>query len=101
MDQKQIAPEKELTTKFPVLYVAFELGNNTWKLAFSDGRKVRHVTVTARDLGQVERALLRAQDHFAMAEGCPTVSCYEAGRDGFWLHRYLQGQGIDNVGMAS
>jgi hypothetical protein len=31
MDQKQIAPEKELTTKFPVLYVAFELGNNTWK----------------------------------------------------------------------
>jgi transposase len=101
MDQKQIAPEKELTTKFPVLYVAFELGNNTWKLAFSDGRKVRHVTVAARDLGQVQGALLRAQTHFGMAETAAVVSCYEAGRDGFWLHRYLQGRGIDNVVVDS
>src|SRR3974390_498201 len=101
MDQKQIAPEKELTTKFPVLYVAFELGNSTWKLAFSDGRKVRQVTVTARDLEQVERALLRAQDQFGMGETAAVMSCYEAGRDGFWLHRYLQGQGIDNVVVDS
>ncbi len=101
MDQKQATPEKEITPKFPVLYVAFELGNNTWKLACSDGRKVRHVTVTARDLNQVERALLRAQNHFALAEGCSTVSCYEAGRDGFWLHRYLQSRGIDNVVVDS
>ena len=64
MDQKQIALKKELATKFPVLYVAFELGNSIWKMAYSDGRRVRHVTVMARDLDQVERALLRAQDHF-------------------------------------
>ena len=101
MNQKQATAEKELTTKCPVLYVAFELGNSTWKMACSDGRKVRHVTVTARDLDQVERALLRAQNHFALAEGCSTVSCYEAGRDGFWLHRYLQGRGIDNVVVDS
>ena len=56
MDQKQATPEKELNTRSPVLYVAFELGNSTWKLALSDGQKVRHVTVTARDLNQVERA---------------------------------------------
>ncbi|MGF6696949.1 transposase [Paraburkholderia sp. MM5496-R1] len=24
-------------------------------------------------------------------------SCYEAGRDGWWLHRWLTGQGIDNL----
>jgi transposase len=101
MNQKQASLEKEITPKFPVLYVAFELGNNTWKLACSDGRKFRHVTVTARDLDQVERALLRAQNHFALGEGCSTVSCYEAGRDGFWLHRYLQSQGIDNVVVDS
>ena len=101
MDQKQSTLKEEITTRFHVLYVAFELSNSTWKMACSDGRKVRHVTVTARDLGQVERALLRAQDHFAMAEGCATVSCYEAGRDGFWLHRYLQGRGIDNVVVDS
>jgi hypothetical protein len=29
MDQKQATLEKELTTKFPVLYVAFEHGNST------------------------------------------------------------------------
>jgi len=101
MDQKQATTEKDLTTKCPVFYVAFELGNSTWKMACSDGRKVRHVTVTARDLEQVELALLRAQNHFSMSEGCSTVSCYEAGRDGFWLHRYLQGRGIDNVVVDS
>ena len=101
MDQKQTTQEKGPITKFPVLFVGFELGNSTWKMACSDGRKVRHVTVAARDLNQVERALLRAQDHFAMADGYSTVSCYEAGRDGFWLHRYLQDRGIDNVVVDS
>ena len=24
------------------------------------------------------------------------VSCYEAGRDGFWLHRQLRSMGIEN-----
>jgi len=101
MDQKQTTAEKELTTKCPVLYVAFELGNSTWKMACSDGRKVRHVTVTARDLDQVEGALLRAQNHFALKGACSVVSCYEAGRDGFWLHRYLQSRGINNVVVDS
>ena len=50
MDQKQATLEKGLSTKSLVLYVAFELGNSTWKMACSDGRKVRQVTVTARDL---------------------------------------------------
>jgi transposase len=101
MDEKQATLEKELTTKFPVLYVAFELGNITWKLACSDGRKVRQVTVSARDLEQVQRALLRAQAHFGMGEAAAVVSCSEAGRDGFWLHRYLHSRGIDNVVVDS
>jgi transposase len=29
------------------------------------------------------------------------VSCYEAGRDGFWLHRYLTVVGIENVVVDS
>jgi len=97
MDQKQATLEKGLSTKSLVLYVAFELGNSTWKMACSDGRKVRQVTVTARDLEQVQGALIRAQAHFGMAEASAVVSCYEAGCDGFWLHRYLQSRGIDNV----
>jgi transposase len=101
MDQKQATPEKELNTRSLFLYVAFELGNSNWRMACSDGRKIRQVTITARDLNQVEHALLRAQNHFALAEGCSTVSCYEAGRDGFRLHRYLQSRGIDNVVVDS
>ena len=88
MEQKLSSPEKEVTDRLPVLYVAFELGNSTWIMACSYGRKVRQVTVTARDLDQVEGGLLRAQAHFATAKGCSVASCYEAGRDGFWPHRY-------------
>jgi transposase len=29
------------------------------------------------------------------------VSCYEAGRDGFWIHRYLESQGIENIVVDS
>jgi transposase len=28
-------------------------------------------------------------------------SCYEAGRDGFWLHRFLESEGVDNVVIDS
>lgn len=28
-------------------------------------------------------------------------ACYEAGRDGWWLHRWLVGQGIDNIVVDS
>jgi transposase len=31
----------------------------------------------------------------------PVHSCYEAGRDGFWLHRYLLNRGIQNVVVDS
>ncbi len=71
------------------MYVAFELANNTWKMACSDGSKFRHVMVTAGDLAQVQGAIIRARRHFGMGDKVHMVSCYEAGRDGFWLHRYL------------
>src|SRR5512137_597515 len=29
------------------------------------------------------------------------MSCYEAGRDGFWLHRYLQTRGVNNLVVDS
>ena len=32
-----------------------------------------------------------------MAADSRVLSCYEAGRDGFWLHRYLVAAGIENV----
>ena len=100
MDQKQAERGVEQGAQ-RVLYVAFELADSTWKMACSDGGKLRHVTVTARDLTQVQGAILGAMRHFGMDDEIRTVSCYEAGRDGFWLHRYLQSCGIDNVVVDS
>ena len=85
-------------TTAPVLYVAFELSWNSWKLAFTVGlgQKPRLRTIPARDTAAVMREIARAQDRFGLPEGAPVVSCYEAGRDGFWLHRFLVHHGIDN-----
>ena len=101
MDYKQGNKSREESAQVPGLYVAFELANSTWKLACSDGNKLRHVTVTAGDLAQVQGAIAGARRHFGLDDQVHTVSCYEAGRDGFWLHRYLHSCGIDNVVVDS
>jgi transposase len=101
MDRKQGNLGREQKAQEPVLYVAFELANSTWKMACSDGTKLRHVAVIAGDLAQVQGAILGAKRHFDMGDKVRTVSCYEAGRDGFWLHRYLQSCEIENVVVDS
>lgn len=83
----------------PTLYLAFELGGKTWKLAITTGpgQAPRLRTVPARDLTRVADELTRAKARFHLDPDAPVVSCYEAGRDGFWLHRALMAQGIENV----
>jgi transposase len=76
--------------------MAFELSLEKWKLGFSDGQKSRFVEVAGRDLGGLELAVSLAKKRLGLAEDTPVVSCYEAGRDGFWLHRHLTSLGIRN-----
>jgi len=75
----------------PCLYLAFELGNVEWKLAFTTepGATPRVRTIPARDLERLTREIADAKKWFGMKAATPVRSCYEAGRDGFWLHRYL------------
>ena len=80
-----------------VLFVALELSDKKWKLALSDGNKRRLVTIAAGDLVTLGEAVAKARARFGLPEGVPIVSCYEAGRDGFWLHRYLLHCGVANV----
>jgi transposase len=61
------------------------------------GQAPRLRTITAGDLPQVRDEIDRAKRRFGLAEKAGVVSCYEAGRDGFWLHRYLLSEGIDNI----
>jgi transposase len=83
----------------PRLYLAFELGNRQWKLGSTIGlgQAPRLRTITAGALSQVRDEIGRAKRRFSLATEVPVVSCYEAGRDGFWLHRYLVSEGIDNI----
>ena len=90
------ACRNEDNAQAPVLYMALELSNKSWRLAFGDGTKRRQVTVPAADLAQLGEAVAKAKERFKMPASAQVVSCYEAGRDGFWLHRHLRGVGIAN-----
>jgi transposase len=82
----------------PTLYVAFELSAKQWKLAMTSGFGVDPWlrTVAAGDLRGVERAITQARARFRLPADAAVVSCYEAGRDGFWIHRALISLGIAN-----
>jgi transposase len=88
----------EMSVSEPTLYVAFELGKKDWKLAMTSGFGVAPWlrSVASGDWGGVERALAHGRARFGLPGAAPVVSCYEAGRDGFWIHRALQQRGIRN-----
>ena len=87
---------KEDTTKEKTLYMAFELSQNKWKLGFCDGNKMRFKGIAARNLEQLQEEIDKAKVRFKIKGDVRIVSCYEAGRDGFWLHRYLLSCEINN-----
>jgi transposase len=88
----------ESIVSFTSLLLAFELGERTWKLGFSAGlgQRPRIRVVTAGDVARVREEIGRAKQRFGLSITAPVVSCYEAGREAFWLHRYLIAHGIDN-----
>ena len=72
-----------------ILYMALELSNKKWKLGLSNGEKIRIKTIDAGDWDSVKEELDRARMKLGCSPGCRVVSCSEAGRDGFWIHRAL------------
>jgi transposase len=79
------------------LYMAMELSDKCWKLVFSDGgEKRRHETMEAGHRMELVEAIRKAKEKFDLSSEAKVVSCYEAGRDGFWLHRYLVTLGVEN-----
>lgn len=80
------------------LLLAFELGERSWKVGFTTGLgqrpRVRQVPAGAVD--RVFEEIVRAKRRLKVPADTPVVSCYEAGRDGFWLHRYLIVHGVTN-----
>lgn len=100
MTQAQMI-KKEDSIKSNRLYIALELSNSKWKLMFGNGIKRRRKTIDARDTKAFMKEVVIAKSHFKMADDVEIYSCYEAGRDGFWIHHFLKCQGIRNVVVDS
>jgi transposase len=81
--------------------MALELSQNKWKLGFSDGKKMRFISIAARVLERLHEEIEKAKLKFNLQGDIRIISCYEAGRDGFWLHRHLLSCGIGNVVVDS
>src|SRR6266516_5145569 len=80
------------------LSVACELSEKTWKLGFTTGhgQKPRERTMPARQQERILDEIAQAKRRLGLPETAPVVSGSEAGREGFWLHRFLQAHGITN-----
>jgi transposase len=95
--ENQVALGKENSAE--VLYLAFELSHKKWKLGFGDGKapQVRQVTIKSGDLEGCRQEMQKAKQRFGLEESARVRSCYEAGREGFWLHRALETMGLENM----
>jgi transposase len=91
-------PTQTVPATKPALCMAIETGATEWKLYFSLGlgQHPRERTVPARRMDRLMAEVAQAKKHFGLAADAPVASCYEAGRDGFWLHRALRAEGIAN-----
>jgi transposase len=58
-------------------------------------------TLPADAWPRVPDEIAAAKTRLGLAADAPVTSCYEAGRDGFWIHRYLTGVGVENLVVDS
>ena len=91
------------TTTTGTLYIALELGWDKWLIACATqaAEKPRFRSVPARDLDSLRQEISKAKERFRLPADAPVCTCFEAGRDGFWLHRALMSMGIVNVVVDS
>jgi transposase len=78
--------------------VAIELSKKSWVVAINTplADKISRHTVPGGDWKGLLELLQRVRARVARAVGRPVemIACYEAGYDGFWLHRLLEDHGV-------
>lgn len=92
----QAAHGLEVYGKEVVLLMAMELSTKSWTLLFGDGSRRRQAKVRASDWTALAEQVEKTKLRWKLPAQVRVVSCYEAGRDGFWLHRALLARGIEN-----
>src|SRR5436309_6269168 len=85
------------TVAAAALFRALELRKRNWKLAFSNGVKVRQVNVPAGDFAGLLEQIARAKARLGLPAETPVRSVDEAGREGFWIDRRLGELGVANL----
>ena len=85
------------------LLMAIELGRRQWHVGFTTrlGHRIRRRTLPADAWDRLPEEIAAAKKRLALPADASVTSCYEAGRDGFWIHRYLVGAGVDNLVVDS
>jgi transposase len=97
--EHDVAVDRNADSTKPVLWMAMELSLSKWKLGFSDGsaRAARFVTIEARDYAALEQQIASAKRAFKLDETSVVRSLYEAGREGFSVHRRLEQMAVENM----
>ena len=95
-----------MTTRPPTetLLLALDLGNTTWTHGCCRGdteAPPRLRAMPARALPQLRGELATAKQRLGLPADARVVSCYEAGRDGFWLYRALTALVVTNLVVDS
>lgn len=90
------------TGSVATLYMAQELSDGQWKVAIGDGRRApsQH-SVAGGDAPGLLSVIEKAKKRCGLSGEVKVVSCYEAGREGFWLHRWLCEHGVQNLVVDS
>ncbi len=84
-----------------VLYMAMELSNSKWKLGFGNGAKLRRKSIEARDRKSLLEEVAMAKAKLKLPEDAQVVCCFEAGRDGHWIYRWLESAGFEVLEIDS
>ncbi len=83
-----------------VIYLALELSCSTWLVAArlpGASKSVLHRVAAGDTAGLLELiGTLRARSEARQGTGVDVVSCFEAGREGLWVHRLLSAHVIIN-----
>ena len=89
----------QISEESPTLMVAMELGETGWLLGFASayGQRPLRRKIATRDQKALLHEIEWARGKLGLEAEARVVSCYEAGRDGFWLHRFLVAQGVESL----
>jgi len=101
--QTAAASTIQISEAHETLMVALELGEKGWLLGFSTGfgQEIVRRKIDSRDGKALLGQIAWAREKLGLEAGYRVVSCYEAGRDGFWLHRFLEANGVENLVVDS